>query len=281
MLWGIKSLLIISILLALLIGCNGGEMSEKTTQLPTIKDIPASAWKKLSEKKIFFGHQSVGFNIIDGIKDFMDENQHIKLNIVETNKPTDFKAPLFGHSRVGKNRKPHSKIEAFAEHIERGIGNKADFAFFKFCYVDFPPKKGCNEVFKEYKKTLAQLKASYPKTTFIHVTVPLIAQQDGFFKAWVKRILGKSPRTYSDNIRRHELNMMMREEYAGKEALFDLARIESTLPDGRMIFFEKGEERMFVLNLEYTDDGAHLNEYGRRIVAEQLLIYLANLLEYI
>jgi len=33
--------------------------------------------EKLSQKKIYFGHQSVGFNIIDGIKDIMKENPQI------------------------------------------------------------------------------------------------------------------------------------------------------------------------------------------------------------
>jgi len=30
---------------------------------------------------------------------------------------------------------------------------------------------------------------------------------------------------------------------------------------------------------DYTDDGGHLNERGRKIVAEQLLIFLSNLCE--
>ena len=72
-------------------------MPEETTQFPSIKDVPNSAWEKLSQKKIFFGHQSVGFNIIDGLKDLMKENPQIKLNIVETSNPADFDAPIVAH----------------------------------------------------------------------------------------------------------------------------------------------------------------------------------------
>ena len=59
MLFTIKPLLIIFFLSTLLISCNGGEMPEKTVQFPSIKDVPESSWEKLSEKKIYFGHQSV------------------------------------------------------------------------------------------------------------------------------------------------------------------------------------------------------------------------------
>ena len=59
-------------------------MSEKNISYDTIKDVPASIWEKLSQKKIYFGHQSVGFNIMDGVQDLMKEHPAIKLNIVET-----------------------------------------------------------------------------------------------------------------------------------------------------------------------------------------------------
>ena len=65
------SVLLLTTFIAInLISCDsGGEMPEKTVQFPNIKDVPASKWENLSQKKIYFGHQSVGFNIIDGIKD--------------------------------------------------------------------------------------------------------------------------------------------------------------------------------------------------------------------
>jgi len=41
-------------------------------------------------------------------------------------------------------------------------------------------------------------------------------------------------------------------------------------------FFRKGNQIYFTLIPEYTDDGGHLNTLGRKIVAEQLLIFLAD-----
>ena len=86
-----KLLTLAIVLLFLFTACNGGKLPEKQVTFTALKDVPESTWKTLSKKKIFFGHQSVGFDIIDGIKDIMKENPQIKLNIVETSNPSDFK----------------------------------------------------------------------------------------------------------------------------------------------------------------------------------------------
>ena len=76
---------------------------------------------------------------------------------------------------------------------------------------------------------------------------------------------------------RQQYNEMLRKEYAGREPLFDIAQIESALPDSSRVAFKKGEENYYGMAPEYTDDGGHLNEKGRKIFAEQLLIFLAAL----
>jgi hypothetical protein len=71
--------------------------------LPSIEDVPGEYWAKLAGKKIFFGHQSVGYNIVDGIKDIISERDYIKLNIVEKRESAAFDRPVFTHSQVGMN----------------------------------------------------------------------------------------------------------------------------------------------------------------------------------
>jgi hypothetical protein len=66
-------------------------------------------------------------------------------------------------------------------------------------------------------------------------------------------------------------------EYAGKQAIFDLAKIESTLPDGNRADFIWDTRTYFRMAPEFTYDEGHLNEKGRKIAAEQLLVLLANL----
>ena len=280
-----RLLLLVSIPLFLMGGCNGVKMPEKNISLATIKGVPDSAWKKLSEKKIFFGHQSVGFNIIEGLEDIMRENHQIRLNIVKIDNPADFNAPLFAHAWIGENTDPQSKIDAFTNFMEKAIGDKADIAFFKFCYVDVTAKTDINKVFDDYKKAVSRLKKRYAETTFIYVTVPLTSKPSGV-KGWVKKtknlvkkIGGRPVFDYYDNIKRSQFNEMLREEYDGKDPVFDLAKIESTFPDGRRASFTKDGKTYYSMVPDYTYDGGHLNELGRKIAAEQLLFLLANLFQ--
>lgn len=277
-------LLFIAILLSNI--CEGGDMKE-TNQLnqqiskstyKSIKDVPESIWKNLSEKKIYFGHQSVGNNIIDGLKDVMKDNPQIKLNIIETNDSSAFNTPIFAHSRVGKNTDPKSKCDDFVKFMEQGIGNNVDFSFFKFCYVDVKANTDIKKIFKYYDEQLAYLKEKYPEAIFIHVTVPLSVVQKGV-RVWIKSIIGRPIGGYDDNIKRNQLNNMIRNEYDGQGYIFDLAGIESTLQDGRRESFGRDGKAFNSLVPEYSHDGRHLNETGRRIVAGQLLVFLANLLE--
>ena len=62
-----------------------------------------------------------------------------------------------------------------------------------------------------------------------------------------------------------------------KEPVYDLARMESTFADGKRSSFTKDGKTYHSLVPDYTRDGGHLNETGREIAAEQLLILMAGL----
>lgn len=255
-------------------------MDQKKKAFTSIKEVPEATWKKLSEKRIYFGHQSVGYNIMDGVKDVMKENPKIKLNIVETNKPADQDGPIFAHSSVGMNSNPQSKCEDFGIVLRENSKKAVDIAFLKFCYVDFPPNMDVNQFFDTYKTTMAGLKLIHPRTVFVHFTVPLTTPASNLktrVKQFIKQLIGKPVISLDDNIMREEFNEKLRKEYSGKEALFDLAKMESTAPDGTSTTFQKNGKVYMSMVPAYTDDGGHLNEVGRKLVAEQLLIFLANL----
>ena len=275
----IYTILAVFFLLIFFVSCKGGEMTENTTQLPSIKDVPVSAWEKLAQMKIFFGHQPVGFNIIDGMKDVMKENPQIRLNILETDNPSNFNTGLFAHFKVGKNRYPDSKIQAFENFLTKGIGDKANIVFFKLCYVDLNAGTNVQNLFDKYKAAMSRLKKLYPETTFVYVTVPLTSEAIGVkgclkkAKDLIKKIIG---RPVYNNINRNQFNEMLRKEYEGKVPIFDLAKIESTCPDGKRIGIAKGGKTFYAMIFDYTHDGSHLNETGRKKVAEQLLVLLAD-----
>jgi len=250
-------------------------MTEKVTY-DSLKDVPTSSWKALSEKKIYFGHQSVGYNIISGIEMLLMENHQIKLKIKETYDLSKCETGVLAHSRIGYNNYPESKLKAFEFYMNAGGENSVDISTFKYCYVDFNQKTKVKEVFNEYKITMSALKNIYPKTVFVITTVPLTTIQTGI-KAWIKKIIGKPLRGVAENIKRNEFNELLRNEYKEKDPIFDLAEVESKYPDGKRSTFEVDGKTYYSMAADYTFDGGHLNEIGRKKIADAFLLQLANL----
>ena len=253
--------------------------SEEHVRLRSIRELSPAQWEKLARARVYFGHQSVGSNIINGLRDILGDDPQRKLNIVETSDPGHYDSPVFGHSRIGRNGDPKSKITAFSGLMDGGIASKVDVAFLKLCYVDVTEETNATAVFREYKEAMSRLHAKYPETVFVHVTVPLTSMDRGI-KLRIKKIIGRSLR-YEDNIRRRQFNELLRGEYQSGEPIFDLAKIEATPPDGRRRLYRKGGDTFHAMAPSYTDDGGHLNRKGRKMVAEQLLLLLADLTEHV
>jgi len=247
------------------------EGDDKISQL-TPQDLSA-----LGDKTIYFGHQSVGTNIMDGVEDLLKEHKKLPLKIIETSDAGAIEEGHFAHSKVGKNHDPDSKFNEFEEFMNNGIGKKVDVAFLKLCYVDIHTKTDLEKTFEKYKQSYNRIKQKYPDTTFVHLTVPVTADYSGVkgvvkeAKNVAKELLGK-PNKY-DNSVKTKYNELIRKEYAGKEPLFDIAKVESTYPNGERRLVKNNES----LVPQYTDDGNHLDAQGRKIVAEELLLFLSKL----
>lgn len=256
-------------------GCSEESMNEEKITFQSLTEVPASKWEKLSQKNIYFGHQSVGYNILEGIKDVMAINPEININIVESTDFTSQNTGTFFHSTVGENTKPVSKMIDFEKNVANEKAKKIDFAFLKFCYVDILSDANPEKIFNDYKETVARIKKKNSKTKIIHFTTPLTTIQSGI-KAWIKNLIGRPLHGTAENINRTEFNQMILNEYGGKDPVFDIAKIESTKPDGTRSIFNQDGETYYALTPEYTYDGGHLNEQGRKIAAEQLLLLLVN-----
>jgi hypothetical protein len=251
----------------------GGEMREsRNVSSQSDGAVTGGMLQKVAGKRIYFGHQSVGLNIIDGISDILKEHQGVELKIAKTTDPSALNSPVFAHSMVGENEDPVSKINDFVHSMDNGIGGKAEIAFFKFCYVDITKNTDVEEIFTAYKTAMQRLKDKYPNTQFVHLTAPLSLSAPSL-KGWIKGVLGRE----DNNIKKHVFNEMLRREYEGRDPLFDLAAIESTYPDGSRASFTSNGTTYYSLVPHYTSDSGHLNETGRKIMAAQLLKFLSKL----
>lgn len=224
-------------------------------------------------KRIFFGHQSVGENILDGIGDLVKAGKDVRLNMVEIGKGRVETGPFFAESRIGKNGKPDTKCGAFSSRVRELLKDSLDLAVMKLCYVDFKRETDVNSLFAHYRGTIDSLRLSAPGVTFVHVTVPLTVRTPGW-KRLLKKALGREETSEIDNVRRNEYNDILRQYYKA-EPLFDLAALESTFPDGSREDFSYEGRTIYTLIGELSDDGAHLNRKGRDIAAREFVRVLA------
>jgi hypothetical protein len=234
---------------------------------------PKAELEAVASKRVFFGHQSVGRNMLEGIAALEAESGGSGPRIVEDRSGAALATPALAHATIGTNGAPSGKIRDFVAIVEGGVGSKADVALMKFCYVDITGGTDIDGLFAEYKDALARLRAEYPRTAFPMVTVPLMTIERGP-KAFVKRILGMPLNGTADNAARERFNELVRRACPDGKGLFDLARIESTGADGSELRYSYKGQGFPALCPEYSSDGGHLNERGARVVASSFLTFL-------
>ena len=240
-----------------------------------MKAIPKQSIESVNKRKYFFMHQSVGDNLIDGIK-MHAESRSLPVTIMELdgNSPDlQLEKPGFYHTHGGKNGYPFSKIESFVDLMSRIDKEQLpQIAFMKFCFLDFPPEVDPNSVFDEYNKTISKLQKLYPDTKFVHLTAPLMETPNDF-KTLIKRLLGKQSWVDLTNMKREEFNRRIREKFP-KNQVFDIALYESIGPDGIRETRKLKDFEYYALDSAYTDDGSHLNELGKRVISAKFLEFL-------
>lgn len=226
----------------------------------------------LRSTRIFFGHQSVGNNIMEGVEALQKDN-HVQIPIFDLKDNRTLPEGFIVHTKVGENEKPNTKCDDFRMILDQQLGGNIDIALLKFCYIDINEDTNVQKMFDYYRSVLDGLKHRHPEITFVHVTAPLRYSASGF-GVWVREMLGKPNRSKMANIKRNEFNELLRNTY-GEEPIFDLAASESTYPNGKRESFVENDKTYYSLIGSYTYDGGHLNEAGRTKVAADLIARLA------
>jgi hypothetical protein len=252
---------------AVLSACDGHAVNAHPANL-----VPASDMA-IQDSRIFFAHQSVGGNIMDGVADLQKDGSLAPITVIDPSAAGTTHGGFLSHALLGKNGDPAGKTDAFVAALESGLGRQLDVAFQKYCFADIGAGTDIDQLFQHYREGMNRIRSEFPGVTLVHVTTPLVRVQSGP-RALIKRLAGRTPDHYEDNAARERFNVMMRKEYAGREPVFDLAALESSGANGVREPFEFNGQQLFELNPEYTDDGAHLNAPARRRIASQLLHFL-------
>ncbi|MGE6759375.1 hypothetical protein ACQKGO_15240 [Corallococcus interemptor] len=240
-------------------------------------DAAAAGLERLTHRRVFFGHQSVGGNILDGVRGLSPSAKAPAIVEVK-DASTAIARGTLAHAFVGQNEQPETKIAHFEQLLDGGVAKQVDVALMKFCYIDFTSSTDAKALFEKYRTTLAGLKSRHPGVTFVHVTAPLTTVQRGA-KAWFNELRGRPVFGVGENVSREAFNALMRQTYGGKEPLFDLAALESSQADGARETYEVNGRAYPAMVPDYSDDGGHLNAAGQARVASALIAFLAALPE--
>lgn len=245
-----------------------------TSQVAVAPVVPAATWSSLAGTRVWFGHQSIGRNVLEGVRALGAPAAGQGATVVA---PADSAAttgaPLIVEFGIGENGKPLSKLAGFAAALDRLPADAHGVAIFEYCFLDITAQTDVEALFARHHADLAAMRARHPGLTFVHMTAPLTADEP-LARRFVKGVLGK-PTSRDANARRSAFNRMLRQAYAG-EPMFDIARVESTHADGSRVVVAARRDTVFALAPEYTDDGGHLNAAGQRAAAAAFLEALAS-----
>lgn len=228
---------------------------QPATKVPLLGTPTAAQLREVRKTRVFFGHQSVGANILGGFPTVYASGSVAPPAIVDGRPPA---SGGVGNAYIGANFDPRSKLRDFSTWVRsRGVGNASHVALMKLCYVDVTAGFDVTGWFREYRSTLKALQVAYPAVTFLHVTAPLT--------------------TYSsaDNVTRYKLNSLLRKEYGSSGRLIDLAALESTKPNGQRVTGRLNGQAYEQLYEGYSSDGGHLNGAGASRAASLVVRVIA------
>jgi hypothetical protein len=231
--------------------------------------------ERVAKRRVLFGHQSVGANLLHRLARLAASHPNT-IRVAELRGPRDLSAGTIAHAFVETNGDPRRKLSSFERLLASLDAAPPDIAIVKFCWADISPTTDVASLFSAYQAKLRELAARYPRTQFVHVTVPLTTVQGGA-KAFLKGLLGTPPAGLLDDARREEFNALVRNAY-GRAPLFDLARLESVAPDGTETTAEWNGIKSRVLAPASTTDGGHLTRSAEDRIARELVVFLAGLL---
>lgn len=206
---------------------------------------------------VYFEHASVGSNIVAGIselgKTIIRYGGYTKLSI--NNNTVDRKTvdPLWFDSNngladllraypPGYTMNGTDKLNMFVANVNAGIGEKADIAMFKLCYLDAP--KDPLTYFTSVKNEMEKLEAKYQSVDFVWFTMP--------HQNWGNQNIN----AYNELVRAYCS--------ANNKWLFDISDIETHNDQGVL----STSNNVPIIVAEYTDDGGHLNLTGRAKAAK-------------
>ncbi|MCC7540592.1 MAG: SGNH/GDSL hydrolase family protein [Deltaproteobacteria bacterium] len=133
--------------------------------------LSAAQREQLKQRRIFWGHQSVGANVMDGTK-------ALGFPFAQVRSGSDFETVRWGEAAVAENGDPERKIRSFDAFIAgRGMGARVEAASFKFCWIDFEDTTDVTALLNRYDAQIRRTQERNPNLRILHVTPPLTTDE--------------------------------------------------------------------------------------------------------
>lgn len=243
-----------------LIWPDGGETPPPVE--PPSGELDLATYNAALSKRTVFGHQSVGWQVLQGVGMWADEfNQPDPTFPDYEGGGLPGSGGFLGHFYAGTNGNAFTKTAEFLSHLQNGLASQVDIVVLKFCYADLRSGSGYTpaQMFTEYKSWVDTVESTYPALTVIYATQAIVMGEnsDG-----------------ANNGLRQTFNNLVRAEYGASGRLWDVADIQSTDPDGNKVLYG-GVESLY--SGYASPDQRHIYGLGRTTVSAPLLQIIAGL----
>jgi hypothetical protein len=233
-----------------------------------------TALETIARRRFVFVHQSVGRDVLRGVSELCEGAGVQTPPILDATSTVEGATGIL-HARLGRNREPLTKLAAFRDLMAGPLGQSADVATVKLCYVDINASTDVHKLYEELRETLNAVSTTCTRTQVFAMTVPLTTVESSLI-ATVRQWLGRPCTERDNNLRREEFNQLLREQFGTRGLLFDLAATEATSESGALSEFSWKGRKAPSLYAPYTSDGGHLNDRGRLHVAARLIEFLGS-----
>jgi hypothetical protein len=251
-----------------------------------LDQVGETCWADLREKRIYIAHTTLGRRIVEGVQEVLRGSPEIGLVVLPRElderdvrqrvRDGDEKARLFEHAGIyhgeaGHDGEPEDKIEAFEEFLLSPDGASVDIAVLKFSCSDISRSTDATRVLDVYAGAVERIRRARPKLELVHATAPL-REPDHGTRAAIRRMVGGG--SDAANATRGRFNDALRKRFAG-DVFLDIARAESTRPDGTEVTVLVKGERWPALATEYGRGARDLTDQGRTMLGRELLLTLS------
>jgi hypothetical protein len=148
-----------------------------------VSDITGKDLGKVSHTKVFFGHQSVGMNILDGVGGVYAAHG-MAAPVIDEGATDPGRDGFIDHAFIGENGNPLLKIQDFAAKLRSRLGQHVDVAMMKLCYVDVDSGTDADRLFATYRSTMAALQRPRDRAADDRRGIPVEAEEPSHRHQW-------------------------------------------------------------------------------------------------